>query len=447
MEDLEKKVALLERRLAREKAARKEAEHLLEGRSRELFEANNALSSAYQDLDKLVQERTYELEIARDQALSANKAKSEFLSSMSHELRTPLNAIIGFAQLLLIEELDEIQKDSVEEIEKAGQHLLSLINEVLDLAKVESGNMTLSIEPVQLAAVLDECTTLAIPIAQRFNVTLDVESDTPHFLYADHTRLKQVLINLISNAIKYNNEKGEVVVTSEKLNDEFVRIYVRDTGPGIPEENIEGMFEPFNRLGAENSEIEGTGIGLMITTQFVEMMNGHIDVKSEVGVGSTFWVDIPFYEVEETEPGVEEKVLEESSKIETVEDSQEKYSILYIEDNPANMRLMEQVIAKQKHYQLLSAIEPKAGLELAKNKKPDLILLDINLPGMDGYEVLEHLKARDETRDIPVIAVTANAMKENIEQGQQAGFSDYVTKPIDINHLLETIRTQLQQNL
>jgi len=296
MDDLEKKYAILERHFQRERSARKEAERLLEDRGRELYDALQSLKRAYEDQESIIENRTSELKVARDEALAANKAKSQFLSSMSHELRTPLNAILGFSQLILMDVEDEYQKENIEEIESAGQHLLNLINEVLDLSKIEAGNMTLSIEHVDMANLLPECYSLTRPIAERFGIELSFDEIENLFVIADYTRLKQVIINLVSNAIKYNRKNGTVSVEIQITDDAAVRVSVRDTGNGIPEDMREELFEPFKRLGAEKSNIEGTGIGLMITSQLVEMMGGRLGLESEVGVGSVFWVDMPMHE-------------------------------------------------------------------------------------------------------------------------------------------------------
>ena len=436
MSDLEKQLEIFERRLKRERAARKEAEHILEERGRELFYANKSLRQAYENQEQVIEERTQALREARDEALRANRAKSSFLSSMSHELRTPLNAIIGYSQVLMMDELSEDQVDSIREIETAGQHLLSLINEILDLSRVEAGKMTLSIEDVSLENIFAESQSLQKPIAERFSIKVDYQPCS-FFVRADYTRLKQVLINLISNAIKYNRDNGSVTVSAQTIENDFVRIQIADTGPGIPEEKHTGLFEPFNRLGAETSGIEGTGIGLMITTQLTEMMGGRVGFESKIDVGSTFWIDMP---LSQQKQAVEAEIT--ATELEDMSNRVEKNNskrILYIEDNPANMRLMEQIIARNADYQLIKANEPVLGLEMAEKESPDLLLVDINLSVMDGCEVLENHKSIPFTEHLSVIAVTANAMKDNITQGVEAGFDDYLTKPLDVKSLLSTI--------
>lgn len=393
------------------------------------------VSKAYESLEEKVQERTQDLKMARDAALTASKSKSEFLSSMSHELRTPLNAIIGFSQLLEMEDMEPLQKDSVGEIHKAGKHLLDLINEVLDLARIEAGRMAAEIQEVDLTAVLSEVRALSEPIAARYGISLDVQKNMNSMIFADYKRVKQVILNLVSNGIKYNRENGSVAVYTETIGDK-VRIYVKDTGKGIAPEQRDGLFEPFNRLGAEGSEIEGTGIGMMVTRQLVELMEGNIDFDSTVGEGSLFWIDFPL-----VQSGGDETVDNQavSNDAQTALTEQSGIRVLYIEDNIANVKFMETVFSRQPQYQLTSALTPSEGLAMAMNGRPDIILLDINMPEMDGYQVLEQLKASHKTADIPVIAVTANAMAENISKGLEVGFHEYLTKPIDINKLLTAL--------
>jgi len=395
------------------------------------------LSNAYESLEEKVRERTKDLKMARDAAITANKSKSEFLSSMSHELRTPLNAIIGFSQLLEMEEMEPLQKDSVGEIHKAGKHLLDLINEVLDLARIEAGRMEAEMQEVDLAAVLTEVKALSEPIAARYGIKLEVQKDVGSTIFADYTRFKQVILNLVSNGIKYNRENGSVDVYTETIGDK-VRIFIKDTGKGIAPEQREELFEPFNRLGAEGSEIEGTGIGMMVTRQLVDLMEGSIDFDSTVGEGSLFWVDFPLVRT-----GGEEAVdnQEASPDVRSASPDQSGIRVLYIEDNMANVKFMEKVFARQPQYQLTSALTPYEGLAIAMSGWPDIILLDINMPEMDGYQVLEQLKADKKTAAMPVIAVTANAMAESISQGLEAGFYEYLVKPIDINKLMAALQS------
>ena len=378
---------------------------------------------------------------ARDEADRANRAKSEFLSSMSHELRTPMNAILGFGQLLELDEaLSDENKDNVQEILKAGAHLLELINEVLDLAKIEAGHIDLSMEPVEVCPIVAECLSLVNALAHKRGIKLSHKGLAGMSVRADRTRLKQALLNLISNAIKYNREGGSVHIEVQTAETDRLCIRVTDTGPGIPDARLAELFLPFNRLDAENSGVEGTGIGLTITRRIVEMMGGTVDVKSAVGVGSTFWIELPLESIrcDHDLNGVAAERNTLMSHIETIQQL-----VLYIEDNPANLKLVTQILGRREHIRLLTAHTPELGIELAHAHRPDLILLDINMPHMDGYQVMKILKSDANLEDIPVIAVTANAMDRDIEHGMAAGFVDYLTKPLNIEQFLKTIELYL----
>jgi K+-sensing histidine kinase KdpD len=397
------------------------------------------MSGTVQDItEQVAAERA--LIAARDEADRANQAKSEFLSSMSHELRTPMNAILGFGQLLKYDDtLSAEHADSVSEIMKAGEHLLELINEVLDLAKVESGHINLSIEPVELCPIVEECLGLIRILADKRNIRISHNGLKGASVRADSTRLKQVLLNLLSNAVKYNREGGSVHLDVQVHGTDRLRIRVKDSGPGIHAAKLQQIFQPFNRLDAENNGIEGTGIGLTITRRIVEMMGGIVDVESETGVGSTFWIELP---LEKSIP-VNQSHSPASSAMPGQEKDEAQHIVLYIEDNPSNLRLMAQVLGRRKHIHLLTAHTPELGIELALARKPELILLDINMPGMDGYQVLEVFKAENSLKQIPVVAVTANAMTRDIERGIAAGFSDYLTKPLDIAQLYAILDARL----
>jgi signal transduction histidine kinase/ActR/RegA family two-component response regulator len=386
-------------------------------------------------------EKEKTLALAKEEAEEASRAKSEFLSSMSHELRTPMNAILGFAQILEFDKvLAEDQQDSVHEILKAGYHLLDLINEVLDLAKIESGHIDLLLEPVKLSALVEECFSLVTPVADNRGISLRYADVNGYTVRADKTRLKQVLLNLLSNAIKYNREQGSVRLEVETVNENELRISISDTGNGIAEEQFEGLFQPFNRLNAEGSEIEGTGIGLAITRNLVEMMGGRIGVDSEQGLGSSFWVELP---QESFEDPVGQDISEEYSVDNTAEVAGHQHTVLYIEDNPANLKLVSQILAKRQHINLITAHEPKLGLELASTHRPELILLDINMPRMDGYQVLSVLQSDERLKHIPVVAITANAMPQDIERSKNSGFADYLSKPLDVSIFLDVVEKHL----
>ncbi len=373
------------------------------------------------------------LQAAKMQADRANQAKSDFLSSMSHELRTPMNAIIGFSQMLEYDsEMTADQQDSVHEILKAGRHLLDLINEVLDLAKIESGRIELSMEGVDLSALAEDCRHLIQPIADKAGIGLSFDLQVGSAVFADRVRLKQVLLNLLSNAIKYNRPEGSVILSAGDGKPGHLRFAVTDTGPGIAPERIGDLFQPFNRLGAEAGEIEGTGIGLTITRRLVEMMGGEVGVESRVGVGSTFWLELAVGQTAKVGAGETA-----AHSINANGSQQREANVLAIDDNPANLKLIAQVMGMRENVHLLTAHTPELGIELALAHRPDLILLDINMPGMDGYQVLKVFQASAELRHIPVVAITANAMQRDIERGMAAGFTDYLTKPLDIGHFLQ----------
>ena len=380
-----------------------------------------------------------QLVFARNEAIEASQAKSEFLSSMSHELRTPLTAIIGFGQILEQTIKDEETKSYVSEITKAGDHLLELINDILDLSAIESGKLSLSLDIVSLQDIFSECLSLMTPLAEKRDLRIIQPSfeNVVYLVKADYMRLKQVLLNLLSNAIKYNREGGNITLAVENRAENRLRITVSDTGMGINKLNQKQLFQKFNRIGAQTTTIEGTGIGLVITKNIIELMNGDIGFTSKEGQGSSFWIDIDKTEDEANINQNQYELIESTPDASEIVTNHKK--ILYIEDNPVNLRLVTVIIKKQSPHELISAPDGKLGLELAISLHPDLILLDINLPGIDGYEVLKMIKENSQIKNIPVIAVTANAMKSDIEKGTEAGFDDYVTKPIVVSDLLGAI--------
>ncbi|MDR5899800.1 GAF domain-containing protein [Halomonas vilamensis] len=383
-----------------------------------------------------------ELAQARDQAEKANRAKSEFLSSMSHELRTPLNSILGFAQILASGKrnpLNDKQLRQVNQIEKSGQHLLSLINEVLDLAKVEAGRLPLSIEPINVQSVIqDACDTLEAN-AETAGITLvRCEAPAEWRVSADYTRTKQVLLNLISNAIKYNHANGRVEI-SANTKGSTICIGVSDNGPGIAPERHHELFEPFNRLDAENGAIEGTGIGLAITRELVDRMGGDISVDSMPGQGATFSFTLPLASDKYNAPKHPHTERDPHPSAPS-----QQHTLLYIEDNPANQRLMEDIIDDIDDVTLRTVPTAEIGLDIIRSRQPDVILIDIHLPGMNGYQALEAIRKDETLNHLPVIALSANAMPSDIKNGIEAGFDDYLTKPLEIEKLLSTLLRHTQ---
>lgn len=393
------------------------------------------------DITRKIQDK--QLIIAsKEEAEKANKAKSEFLSSMSHELRTPMNAILGFSQLLEMDyenNLSDEQKADVKEIKNAGEHLLELINEVLDLSKIESGGINIVLEDIDYLELVMECVSIIKPIAKKRNIKInitdeDIYSNNKLSLNADRTRLRQVLLNLLSNSVKYNKPNESIDIYCEKIKDDVVRISIVDHGIGITEQNLQKIFTPFQRFVDDDSAIEGTGIGLVISKRLIELMGGNIGVTSELGKGSTFWFEITLNYV----PKIIKKIVTPLNKSES-DKSCGDFTIVYIEDNPANLRLVSKLLSKREKIMLITAPNPEIGLELINVHLPQLILLDINLPGMNGYQVLSEIKNNDKTVNIPVVAISANAMQSEIDHAYKLGFVEYLTKPLNLSYFYEVI--------
>jgi PAS domain S-box-containing protein len=407
--------------------------------ARQLVEAERAV------LDKALQDKNAELESAKFVAEKANLAKSDFLSRMSHELRTPLSAILGFAQLMESGSPSPTasQKRSIDQILQGGWYLLELINEILDLALIESGKLSLSLEPISLAEVLNECQDMIEPQAQKRGISVAFPRfDIPCFARADRTRVKQVFINLLSNAIKYNKVGGSVVVDHVASVPGRIRICVRDSGEGLTAEKMTQLFQPFNRLGQEANGEEGTGIGLVTTKRLIELMGGSIGAESIVGTGSVFWIELNLSTERQPARGA---VISSAAAHAPIQTNASLRTLLYVEDNPANLMLIEDLIARRPDIRLLSARDGRRGIEIARTSRPNVILMDINLPGISGITALRLLAEDPITAHIPVIALSANAIPRDIEKGLEAGFFRYLTKPIKVNEFMETLDIALER--
>lgn len=385
----------------------------------------------------------------------ASAAKSEFLSRMSHELRTPLNAIIGFSQVLQndpLEPLSEEQHDNVDEILRAGRHLLDLINEILDLSRIENGHLEITLTRVAVSQMFDECRSLITPMSDKRGISLVTLPCCPSEscscrLICDQLRTRQVLINLLSNAVKYNHDNGFVTLGCKRMAPEICRIMVQDTGNGIDPDFLPHLFDPFARGIPVGSGVEGTGIGLALAKRLVEAMGGQIGVESKPGVGSLFWFELPSDVA--MQPDEVTKEADERFTVLPTDSTTGHSTVLSIEDDPANQRLIRKLLANRPAITMLEADSAEDGLELLRNCRVDLVLMDINLPGMDGFEALAALRCTPETANLPVIAISANAQQSEIDDALEAGFAAYLIKPVDVGQLFEQIDqciTPLKEN-
>jgi hypothetical protein len=366
---------------------------------------------------------------------------------MSHELRTPLNAILGFGQVLELAGLPPRRHESVRQILKAGEHLLNLVNDVLDVSRIDAGNFSFSLEPIDLKETIQEALGIVSPLAERSGIRIDLDSPSlaGRWIRADRQRLKQVLINLISNAVKYNRAGGSVSLFGLADDEEGTfRIAVRDTGAGLSAEDIGNLFKPFERLGAAGTNIEGTGIGLALSRRLMEAMGGRIEVASIPRQGSTFWLEIPLESSPPSLDGAAKERRPVANWNSMAEPDLDQKTILYIEDNPANLEVIQTILEDWSNIQVLTAVRGETGLHLALERKPDLILLDVHLPDIDGHEVLWRLKADPATTSISVIVVSADATQGQIRRLMAAGADSYLTKPIDISILMKTVRDRLE---
>jgi PAS domain S-box-containing protein len=400
--------------------------------------APNAIVVYVHDVDdrrKLEQAQRQATEIAE----AANRSKSEFLSRMSHELRTPLNAVIGFAQLLGMDDLNEEQHDGVRQIIRGGEHLLGLINEVLDIARIETGRLSVSIEPVRVDEVVNDAIDLVRPLANARSITFPTRVGGACLCHVqgDRQRLKQVLLNLLGNAVKYNRDRGRVELGCQNMPNGRIRISVTDSGPGIAPDKLALVFTPFERLDAEKSAVEGTGLGLALARGLVDAMGGELGVDSVVGKGTTFWVELDMV-------ATPLAVLDSSQPDEPFDATRpQARTVLYIEDNLSNVRLVERILARRAHIRTIVAMQGELGVELAREHRPDLVLLDLNLPDINGEEVLARLRSEPSNRDVPVVIVSADATTRQIERLLSSGATAYLTKPLVVEQFLRIIDEHL----
>ncbi|MDH5657258.1 MAG: PAS domain S-box protein, partial [Spirochaetia bacterium] len=403
------------------------------------FKRNGQLHLLIQLTDRTLWKEAEDLLVkAKDEAERASRAKSDFLSRMSHELRTPLNAIIGFSQVMTHENLTDEQKDYIQEIRLAGDHLLNLINELLDLSRIELGKFKTDLSGVQVSSVMEQALKIVKPLADQKQISIfnKLNSDKT-MVFSDKIRLKQIFINLLGNAVKYNRHNGSIKIENQFITEDVMRISITDTGPGIEAEKIPVLFQPFERLGAEFSDIQGTGIGLALSKKMAELMGAELGVESTPGKGSIFWIDLLLIPEIPKDLRIDEAIDEE------VHDDT-RMRVLYIEDNAANLKVVESLLKYHNQVTLLSATTGEYGFELASRYTPDIILLDIHLPDIDGYQVLKMLQTDPATSSIPVIALSADAMPIDIERGMKSGFAQYLTKPVMEQDLIQALENAVR---